>query len=111
MSNKNHEINETKLTKRNDTYRVQTQTKNRKQKLTYAILQTFMSDKHPLTWQKIRDEPYDSVVDKLVKAFKIMMDRDPKILAELKQFTKQNISEGNLLREAHGIINSEFRQH
>ena len=109
MSNKNHEINETKLTRRKDAYRVQTQTKNRKQKFKYAIFQTFMSDRQPATWEKIRDEPYDDVVDKLVKAFKIMKDRDPKILSELKQFTKQNICEENLLKEAYGIINSEFR--
>jgi len=108
MSNKNHEINETKLTRRKDTYRVQTQTKNRRQKFKFAIFQTFMSDRQPATWEKIRDEPYDDVVDKLVKAFKIMKDRDPKILAELKQFTRQNISEGSLLKEAYGIINSEF---
>ena len=108
MSNKNHEINETKLTRRKDTYRVQTQTKNRKQKFKYAIFQTFMSDRQPATWEKIRDKPYDGVVDELVRAFKIMFDRDPKILAELKQFTRQNISEGSLLKEAYGIINSEF---
>jgi hypothetical protein len=110
MSNKNHEINETKLARRKDTYRVQTQTKNRRQKLRFALFQTFMSDKQPATWEKIRDKPYDGVVDELVRAFKIMFDRDPKILAELKQFAKQNICEENLLKEAYGIINSEFRQ-
>lgn len=105
-----HEITETKLSKRKDTYRVQTQSKNRRQKLKFAVIQPFMSERQPRTWEKIRDEPYDGVVENIIKAFKIMMDRDPKIVKELERFIEQNVHDSNLLKEAKGFINTELRR-
>jgi len=107
--NNKHEISNKKLATA-DHYRVQTQSKDRRQKLTFAIFQTFMSDKHPKTWQKIRDESYSQVVSRLIKAFKIMMDRDPEIARELWEYTNKNICEDELLEEATKIINYELRK-
>jgi hypothetical protein len=108
VSNK-HEITNTKLDKP-DPYRVQVQSRDRKQKLTFAIFQTFMSGKQPITWKKIRDKPYNGVVAEIIKAFKIMMDRDPGIVRELWEFTNRNIEDEELLKEATEIISEQLRK-
>jgi len=107
-SNK-HEITNKKLEKK-DYFRIQTQAKDRQTKFLFAIIQTFMSERHPKTWGEIRDETYNNVVKKLVKALIIMMDRDPKIVSELRQFMKLNISDKKLLEEANKIIDNELRR-
>lgn len=107
--NNKHEINNKKL-KKKDYFRVQVQPKDRETKLLFAIIQTFMSENHPKTWGEIRDETYDDVVRKLVKALLIMMDRDPKIVSDLRQFMKLNIPDKELFKEATKIINNELRR-
>lgn len=99
----NREINEQNLRKA-DSFRVQAQIKNRRQKIMYGAIYNWIAKEFPDVSERIRDSIVGLAMRRLEQEFLTIIDTNPKTRQSLNAFLDEVILDRGIRREANSII-------
>lgn len=99
----NREINEKNL-KKADSFRVQAQIKNRRQKIMYGTIYNWIAKCFPDVSERIRDSIVGLAMKRLEQEFLTIIDTNPKSIISLDAFLEEVIPDKKMRKEAHSII-------
>lgn len=94
-----YKITEEKLNSK-DHFRVQTQLKDREDKLAWGTKYEFLKMKTPKKSQMIRDFTGPKTIVKLNEVFDTVMESNPSFKSEYREWLKKNVETSDLLNEA-----------